>query len=170
LIATLLVEHRWVAPTVLVLAVLCGPLMGTWLVSRTRIAWALTGAALLPLVLLTLVPQDRQLFARCTVLWEIPRLTAPEPLANILLFVAPVLFAGVATRKPLWVMLAGSVLSAAVEALQAAVPAIGRSCDSGDWVSNTTGAVIGAVMAILSLALASHRSKRASSSPAEVDA
>ncbi|GLY98519.1 VanZ family protein [Actinoplanes sp. NBRC 103695] len=69
-----------------------------------------------------------------------------------MLFVAPVLLAGVATRRPLVVM---------VEVFQAAVPALGRSCDSGDWMTNTIGAVIGALLALLSLVLARYWSRPA---------
>jgi VanZ family protein len=78
-------------------------------------------------------------------------------MANILLFVAPVLLAGVATRRPVLVMVAGSGLSVVVEVCQAAVPALGRSCDSGDWVNNTIGTVIGALLALLALAPHSSR-------------
>jgi hypothetical protein len=162
MIATFLIEHRWMAPAALVLLLLAGPLAGSRLVARPRIAWVLTAVSMLPVALLTLVPQDRELFARCQVRWELPTLTGPESLANILLFVAPVLLAGVATRRPVLAMVAGSGLSVVVEAVQAAVPAIGRSCDSDDWINNTIGAVIGAVLAWLSLVLAARRTRRAS--------
>ncbi|GAA2587972.1 hypothetical protein GCM10010435_77890 [Winogradskya consettensis] len=122
----------------------------------------LLAASMLPLALLTLVPQDRELFARCEVRWELPTLTGPESLANVLLFAVPVLLAGVATHRPLLAVLAGSGLSVVVEAVQAAVPAIGRSCDSGDWINNTIGAVIGGALAWLSLTAAARRTRRAS--------
>jgi VanZ family protein len=76
---------------------------------------------------------------------------------------APVLLAGVATRRPVLATLAGSGLSVVVEAVQAAVPAIGRSCDSGDWINNTIGAVIGGALAWLSLTAAARRTRRTSS-------
>ncbi|MEV4707821.1 VanZ family protein [Actinoplanes sp. NPDC049316] len=142
------------------LLILVGPLAGSWLVTRPRIAWVLTAVSMLPLALLTLMPVDRELFARCEVRWQVPTLTGPESLANILLFVAPVLLAGVATRRPVLAALAGSGLSVVVEAVQAAVPAIGRSCDSGDWINNTIGAVIGGALAWLSLTVAARRKRR----------
>ena len=37
---------------------------------------------MLPLALLTLVPVDRELFARCEVRWELPTLTGPESLTR----------------------------------------------------------------------------------------
>ena len=168
MISTFLVEHQWLAPAALALLLLAGPLVGSWLVARPRAAWVLTGVMLLPLALLTLVPQDRELFARCEVGWEIPPFTGPEPMANILLFVAPVLLAGVATRRPVLVMVAGSGLSAIVEVFQAAVPALGRSCASGDWMNNTIGAVIGALLALLSLVLAPYWSRPARSSSIDI--
>jgi hypothetical protein len=165
MISTFLVEHRWMAPAALGLLVLVGPLAGSWLVVRPRVAWMLTAASMLPLALLTLVPQDRELFGRCEVRWELPTLTGPESLANILLFIAPVLLAGVATRRPVLAALAGSGLSVLVEAVQAAVPSIGRSCDSGDWINNTIGAVIGGVLAWLSLTAAARRKRRQTFAP-----
>jgi len=164
MISTFLVEHRWLAPTALVLLLGVGPVVGSWLVAWPKTAWVLTGVTLLPVVFLTLRPQDRELFARCEVRWEVPTLIGPESMANILLFVAPVLLASVATRRPVLVMVAGSGLSAMVETFQAVVPALGRSCDSGDWVNNTIGAVIGALLAFLSLVLAPYWSRRARSS------
>ncbi|MGC5030841.1 VanZ family protein [Micromonospora sp. DT229] len=163
MISTFLVAHRWIAPTALVLVILVGPLAGGWLTTRPRIAWGLTAASMLPLALLTLVPQDREIFARCEVRWELPTLTGPESLANILLFIVPVLLAGVATRRPILAVLAGGGLSVVVEAVQAAVPAIGRSCDSDDWINNTIGAVIGGALAWLSLTAAARRARRACS-------
>lgn len=163
MISTFLVEQRWIAPVALVLLALVGPLAGSWLVTRPKIAWVLTAASMLPLALLTLVPQDRELFARCEVRWELPTLTGSESLANVLLFVAPMLLVGVVTRRPVLAALAGSGLSVVVEAVQAAVPPIGRSCDSGDWVNNTLGAVIGGALAWLSLTAVARRTRRASS-------
>ena len=40
------------------------------------------------------------------------------------------------------------------EAVQALVPAIGRSCSTNDWLSNSIGAAIGAALAALALRLA----------------
>ncbi|XTZ16517.1 VanZ family protein [Micromonospora echinospora] len=169
MIATLLVEHRWLTWAALVLLLVVGPVAGSWLASRPRTVWWLTGASLLPLALLTLTPQDRELFARCQVQWALPTLTGPESMANILLFAAPVLLAGMATRRPLLIMIAGSGLSAAIEAFQAAVPALGRSCDSDDWMNNTIGSILGALLALLALALAAHRARHGHSPSANSD-
>lgn len=154
MISTILVEHPWLSPTALIVLVVATPVAGRLLAGRPRPAWLLAGAALLPVALLTLTPVDRELFARCTVHWALPTPGRVELMANVVLFVAPVLLAGLATRRPVAVLLAASALSAGIEALQAAVPAIGRSCDTGDWLSNTIGAGIGAVLAVVALQVA----------------
>jgi len=64
---------------------------------------------------------------------------------------------------------AGSGLSAMVEAFQAAVPTLGRSCDFGDWINNTIGAVIGSLLALLSLALAPCWPRPARSSSTQIN-
>ena len=65
--------------------------------------------------------------------------------------VAPALLFAVATRRVLLAFLAGTGLSIAIEAVQALVPAIGRSCDTTDWTSNTIGVAIGVALAWLAL-------------------
>ncbi len=147
MITTLLVEHPWLSPTLLVALMAAGLLAGPWLVARPRVAWALTAASLLPVAALTLVPVERELYARCSVQWALPTPGRVELMANVVLFVAPVLLAGVAARRPVLAFLAGSATSVAIEAVQAVVPAIGRSCDTNDWLSNTLGALVGAGLA-----------------------
>jgi hypothetical protein len=153
-ITTVLVEHPWWSPAALFLLAVLGPIAGAWLVRRPKTAWALTGMSVLPVAVLTLTPVHRALFARCTVEWSFPTPGRVELMANVVLFVAPVLLAGVATRRPLVALAAGSALSLGVEALQALVPALGRSCSTGDWSSNTIGALVGAALAGVALRLA----------------
>ncbi len=152
-----LLGHPWVAPAALVILVVAGPLVGGWLVRRPRLAWLLAGASLLAVAALTLVPVDRETYATCTIQWTLPTPGRVELFANLVLFVPPALLAGVATRRPALVALAGSALSAALEAVQAVVPAIGRSCDTTDWLCNTMGALIGALLAWVALGLARRR-------------
>jgi hypothetical protein len=161
MISTVLVAHPWLSPTALALLVVLGPLVGAWLTARPRTAWALTAASLLPVLGLALVPVDGTRFERCAVQWALPTPGRVELMANVLLFVAPVLLAGVATRRPLATLLVASGASIGVEVVQALVPAIGRSCDTNDWLSNTIGALIGAGLAWLALRLAATRSHRA---------
>ena len=151
MIATLLVEHPWFSPVVLALLVMAALVVGPRLVVHRRLTWALLGASAVPVVALTLVPVERELFARCTVQWALPTPGRVELMANVVLFVAPVLLAGAATRRPWAALIAGTGASVLVEALQAAVPAIGRSCDTNDWLANSIGAALGAGLAWLAL-------------------
>lgn len=73
-------------------------------------------------------------------------------MANVVLFVTPGLLAGVASRRPVVVLVALSGLSGTLEALQAFVTGLGRSCDT-DWLSNTIGAATGAGLAAVALFL-----------------
>ena len=164
-LTTFLIEHPWLPPTGLGVLVVLGPLAGARLVRRPGLAWLLAAASLLPVALLTLWPVDREPFARCTVQWALPTLGGRvELLANVVLFICPALFAAVAARRPLMALVLGSGLSAALEALQALAPGLGRSCDTTDWLSNTIGAATGAGLAVVALALA--RSRREGPTPA----
>lgn len=151
MIATLLVEHPWVSPTALAFLVLLGTLAGQWLVRRPRLAWRLTWASLIPVGLAALVPTDRELSVGCWVQWDAPTPARVELAGNVVLFVAPVLLAGIAMRRPWLAFVGGIVLSAGLEALQAVVPALGRSCDTNDLLSNSIGALIGAALAWVAL-------------------
>ena len=65
-----------------------------------------------------------------------------------------------ATRRPLLMLVAGSGLSVAIDVLQAVVPALGRACDTNDWMMNTTGCVAGGLLAGGTIALARVRAAR----------
>lgn len=157
MIADVLIQYKWVAPAALLAIILVGPFVGMALARHPRLSWALTGLTLLPVAALTLVPVRRELYDVCTVQWSLPTFGRVELTANVVLFVLPVLFAAVASRRPLLMLLAGSALSVVIEVFQALVPAIGRSCDTTDWLNNTIGAAIGAVLAIIALRLAKRR-------------
>jgi VanZ family protein len=156
-ITTILVEHPWLSPTALAVLVVVGPLAGAWLLTQPRAARVLLAASLLPVAMLTLVPVDRKLYSRCEVAWSLPTVGRVELAANVVLFVAPVLLAAVVVRRWAPALVAGVALSAVVEAFQALVPALGRSCSTNDWLSNSIGAVIGAGLGLLALRLARHR-------------
>src|SRR5262245_16010446 len=89
-----------------------------------------------------------------------------EAMANVALFVPPVYFATLATRRPLWIALAGVTMSAVIEAIQALVPAIGRACDTNDWTMNTSGVVLGALLATATIALVGCMKSKAAESTA----
>jgi len=157
MIADVLIQYKWLATAALVLFVAVGPFVGAVLARHPRLAWLLTGLTLLPVAALTLVPVRRELYDVCTVQWSLPTFGRVELMANVVLFVLPVLFAGVASKKPLLMLLAASALSIVIEVFQALVPVIGRSCDTNDWLNNTIGAAVGAVLAIVALWLAKRR-------------
>lgn len=157
MLSTFLVGHRWVTPVLLLVLVVAGLLVGPGLVRRPRLAWALAGLSVLPLLALTLVPTSRELVAGCEVQWAWPTPARVEAFANLVLFVGPVFLAGAATRRWLLAAAAGSASSALVELLQAVVPLLGRSCDTNDWLANTLGSVLGGALALLVLRLARRR-------------
>lgn len=150
-ITDFLLEHQWLSPNILVLLLLTGPIAARMLADRPRVAWWLTAAWLLPVIALTVTPQDRQLFARCTYQWALPTPSRVELMANTILFIAPALLATVASRRPFRVLIAGALLSGLVEVVQATAPALGRSCDTSDWLTNTIGVAIGVLLAWLGL-------------------
>lgn len=156
MITNFLIEHPWLSPAALAILVVAGPVAGRWLLRRPPLAWGALAASSVPLGLATLTPVSRDLYARCAVEWAVPTPGRVELAANVVLFVLPVLLAGVALRRPLVALLAGSAASAAIEVVQAAATGLGRSCSTNDWLSNTVGAAIGAALAMAALAWAEH--------------
>lgn len=154
MIANLLIEYPWLSPTALVALVLLGPIVGRWLTPRPTIAWSLLGFSLIPVVVTTLIPVDRRLDEFCVVQWALPTPARVELMANVVLFIPPALLSAVATRRPALAFVLAAALSAAIELIQALVPAIGRSCDTTDWTSNVIGAAIGVALGWLALRLA----------------
>jgi len=116
--------------------------------------------SMLPIAALTLLPASRDLDVGCAAEWSLPTLGAVELMANVLLFVPSVLLLGVAVRRPFMVMLGASVAAGLIELVQALVTALGRSCSTNDWLSNSLGAALGAAIAALALWL--RRSRTAS--------
>lgn len=162
MITNWLVDHRWSTTVGLAALVVLGPLVGAWLAGRPRVARWLAVLSLLPVAGLTLAPAwPRVGGSRCAVQWPSLDLGAVEQVANVLLFAVPALLAAVALRRPVPVLLGGSALSAAVEAVQAAAPALGRACDTGDWVANTIGAGLGVLVGWLALTAAGRGTGRA---------
>jgi hypothetical protein len=159
---TLLVTHAALVPTALALVVAACVVVGYLLLRARRYGqralWALVVLSVVPVVALTLVPAGGRSFVVCTIQFSVPTVGAVEALANIAMLIPLVFFATLATRRPLLVLAAGTVLSAAIETAQTAVPAIGRACDTNDWAMNTAGAVIAVLLAGATLRLA--RSKR----------
>lgn len=153
MITTILVEHRWITTVALVGLVLLGPVAAHLLAPRPRLAGWLGALSLVPVAALTLVPTTRDLAVGCAAEWSLPTLGAVELMANVVLFVPPVALIAVAARRPVSVLIAASIGAALIETAQAFVTVLGRSCSTGDWLSNTCGAVLGAVIAGVALLL-----------------
>lgn len=90
-----------------------------------------------------------------TLLIEVPWLAFGVLIAVIV--VAPVVGVWLARLTAV----GASAFSALVEVVQAVVPAIGRACDTTDWITNTIGAVVGGVLAAVSVRWARRRVARA---------
>lgn len=151
MLSTFLVEHRWIVTVGFVVTVTLGPVLGYWLVGRPRLTTWLAFAAVVPVAVLTFTPTNRDLDVGCATEWSVPTFGAVELMANVVLFVPPVLLFGLAGRRPLLSLLAATLTSALIESLQAVLPVLGRSCSTNDWLSNTLGSVLGAALAALVL-------------------
>ena len=115
---------------------------------------ALAVVAALPVLALTMAPTGRGASTRdCTVQFAWPSAGSVELLANVALLLPVAVFAALATRRPWAVLVIGIGASAAIEAVQALVPAIDRACDTNDWAMNSLGVLVGALAARGLLAL-----------------
>ena len=151
----------WMVQTAFAALVVVGPLLGAWLIPRLRTARLLLNLYAAAILLLTLFPTTyRTVETRCMVDGGLARLLDPEPLANVVLFGPLVLLAGIVTRRPVAMFLAGAALSALIEAVQALIPQLGRSCTTTDWLANSAGALTGAVLAAAALGIHRVRSRR----------
>jgi glycopeptide antibiotics resistance protein len=81
----------------------------------------------------------------------------PFDLLNVALFLLPAMFAVVAVRRPVPVVLAVPVVSALIELVQFLSPALGRRCDVDDWLANLLGGVLGVLLGVLALRAARRR-------------
>lgn len=159
MITDFLLEHAALVPIALLLiAVACAGLGHVLLrTGRTGWLWAAVVVTAVPVLVLTLAPGGPGAFQRCAVQFALPRLGSVELLANVALLLPVTLFAALATRRPWLMFAAGTALSAAIEALQALITAIGRACDTNDWAMNTLGALVAAAIAWALLAGAKGR-------------
>lgn len=170
MIATILIEYRWLAPILLLLALTVGPLGGRWLVDHRRMATTLTIVSFLFVAVLTLAPNGRSARIGCEVQWMLPTWGRVELVANVVLFAVAVMFLGVAIGRPLIAFAAGSAVSATIETSQGLVVWLGRSCDTTDWLSNTIGSGVGALLASLALCLAGYARRKSHQSRRQVHA
>ncbi|WP_404313235.1 VanZ family protein [Agrococcus terreus] len=166
MLSTSLAAYTWLAPAIIATELIVGLLLACVLVARPRISWTLAAIAVAAPLALTLYPSGRASDVGCTFDVEL-QLLAPEPLANIALFVPMALLVAIATGSPLRGALAGAALSAAIEVVQAVAPIIGRACTADDWLANSIGAALGAGVAALALLLRSRAARRRGSRPSD---
>jgi hypothetical protein len=159
-ITNFLLDHPALVP-VMMAVIPVGCVVVGYVLRARRILWTLAGLSLLPVAALTLSPVAGRRVVSCVVQFSMPRLGSVELLANVALFVPPVFFATLATRRPLLTLAAGTALSAAIEVVQGLVPAIGRACDTNDWAMNTAGAVLAVLLATATAAFTRSRQNTA---------
>ncbi|OLF16702.1 VanZ family protein [Actinophytocola xanthii] len=165
MITNFLLDNSALVPVVLVLAVvLCVGVGCVVLRSRrfaVRVLWVLVALSVLPVLALTLVPtRSRVESVACVIQFSAPTVGSVELLANVALFVPPVYFGALSTRRPLPTLVVAAVFSAAIETVQALIPAIGRACDTNDWAMNTAGAVVAAILAAATMAVTARATSR----------
>jgi VanZ family protein len=160
-ISTLLAEHPVLVRVLFVLAVVATFVLG-WLLHRVRKPLPLTVLAtigLLGALALTLFPSSGRAVVFCTVQFSVP-FRGLDTLANVAMMLPLALFAALRLRRPLAVFGAVSGLSALIELGQALVPTLGRACDTDDWLMNTVGAAVGALLAAVIIAVEARRPER----------
>jgi len=86
---------------------------------------------------------------------------------NVTLFYLPVLFAVIATRSPWTVLAFGVGMSAAIEAIQAALPVLGRRCDLNDWATNSFGTLLGVLVGFVVILVVARLRSRAAAAAAD---
>jgi hypothetical protein len=115
-----------------------------------RIAALLMPAAFALILAATLSPTPHRLpgIGSCgTHLTTTGGLTSIQGLLNVLLFIPAAGLLTLASGRPADGIAAGIGMSAAVEAIQALIPPLGRSCQLHDLIANTLGAFAGVGLA-----------------------
>ncbi|WP_217132936.1 VanZ family protein [Leucobacter chinensis] len=159
MLATHLVEYPWVTPTVVLCFAIVSVFVGPWLLVRKGLTRVLLGIAFFAVVALVFTPTGREMSMVCEVEWMLPLPKYVEPFANLAMFVPLAYFAALASGRPIVTAIVASAGSALIETVQALVSALGRSCSTGDWLSNTLGAVLGAALGWAALAIARRRAR-----------
>ncbi|GAA1324918.1 VanZ family protein [Leucobacter albus] len=157
MLATLLVGYPWLAPLAFIALLAAGPALGRWLAPRRSLTLGLLVATVALVCAIVFFPTGRTMAVECTLSWMLPLPTRPEPFANVVLFVPLGYLTALLTRRPVVAAIAAIGASACIEATQALLPALGRSCTTNDLFANALGAIIGAALGAIGLAL--HRGR-----------
>ncbi|HEX6352845.1 VanZ family protein [Actinophytocola sp.] len=157
MISDFLLENSALMPVLLALtAVLCVG-VGYPLRRRHRVLWVLAALSMVPVLALTFGPGSGRVFVVCVVQFSLPTFGSVELLANVALLFPAVYFATLASRRPVLMLAAGVVLSAAIEVVQIFLPDIGRACDTNDWMMNSAGVIVAVLLARVTIALGSRQ-------------
>ena len=160
MLSDLLLHLPWLPLLVLMGMTVAGLLIGSRIVRHKRTVNACAAISTVTILGLTLYPDgDPSADVGCAV--ELPYISATsvESLANIILFIPVVFFVGLKIRRPALAFGFGVALSAIIEILQGTVLGIGRACDTGDLVTNSIGAAIGATLSYVAIRR-THRADR----------
>jgi len=149
MISTFLANNWWIVTAAIPAVIIVGLLLGVLLAPRPRATRVLLVVSVILVLAVALYPERIAPASGCYLSLDYWSFDKP----NVLLFIPPVLLAGVLFRRPWLAIAGGSLLSVLIEVIQLWVPSIGRSCDLSDWISNTVGAVIGAVLAFIALVI-----------------
>jgi hypothetical protein len=161
LISTILVENAALVRVLFWVAIAVTVTLGWFLYGAGRLRWlaVLGSVGLAGALALTVSPSDNRALQFCSVDFSVP-FGGLDTLANIAMMVPLTLFTALAVRRPLPVFAAVAGLSALIELVQALFPALGRSCDTDDWLMNVIGAAIGALAAIAIISFTMRRTRR----------
>ena len=156
MISTFLANNWWLVTAAIPAVIIVGLLLGVLLAPRPRATRVLMVLSVILVLAVALYPETLKPAMGCHLALDYWSLDKP----NVILFIPPVLLAGVLFRRPWLAIVAGSLLSVLIEVVQLLIPAIGRSCDLSDWISNTVGAIIGGVLAFVALWIAGRLARR----------
>ena len=165
LISTFIIENYFLVRLVLVIAAILFVVIAALLVRAgrrgKRIATVIAAVGVVAVLGLTLVP-DTYPMAGVTCSFDPSEFYRDS--FNVMLFLLPAIFAVIAVRHPLLVFASGVALSAVIEVIQALSPVLGRRCDIGDWLANSTGTAIGVLLAVGVIAVVGRISRRRAAS------
>jgi len=122
-----------------------------------RIATYIAVAGLVVVIALTLTPDTNPLDGSVC---NLQPYSFYSDAYNIVLFGIPAIFAVVAIRRPVIVLLSGILLSGVIELAQYWNPWFGRRCDIDDWLANSIGTLVGVLIAVVVIAVAGRLRRR----------
>ncbi|MFF8295743.1 VanZ family protein [Streptomyces globisporus] len=140
------VEFVLIALTAVTIATCIGYFAAKRFLSRPWSHAGLSAALVAELSVTVFFPSPGHVSGQCVLNRNFSEPFATEQgLLNVAMFLPIGLFGVLAVRRVFPVFLGGALLSVATELTQALAPWVGRSCDSGDVLTNTLGAGVGSL-------------------------